>query len=237
VVGNTFVGQIPSNWHVGVTGDFNGDGKSDVMLHSDGGGVVLWTMNGAQVVGDQLIGQVPTNWQMAGSGDFNADGKTDVLWLSDAGSVVIWEMSGTSVIADVDLGPGPSGYQFAGIGDFDGNHTSDIMWKSASGTVLIWEMNGTQITSGQTVTTGAPSVADAVAPMETALSQPEGYFGLDSGQAAPVGHVDVAAAAGGAGGAAVVGQPVIGAGPGGWVPGTLSALSDHPDLMHPLGLA
>ena len=51
--------------------DFNGDFKSDILFRdSNGGGVVLWLMNGATISSALGVGNVPTDWQIQG---VNAD--------------------------------------------------------------------------------------------------------------------------------------------------------------------
>jgi hypothetical protein len=36
------------NWHIQGTGDFNGDGKTDILWRADDGSVGIWEMNGLQ---------------------------------------------------------------------------------------------------------------------------------------------------------------------------------------------
>src|SRR5437879_6116567 len=43
----------PASWHVITTGDFNGDGHSDLLWQNDNGTPLIWTMNGANVVAGQ----------------------------------------------------------------------------------------------------------------------------------------------------------------------------------------
>jgi hypothetical protein len=44
------VGNVPrSVWKIVGTGDFNGDGKSDILWQDTSGNVAIWLMNGVQV--------------------------------------------------------------------------------------------------------------------------------------------------------------------------------------------
>jgi hypothetical protein len=90
---------------VGV-GDFNGDGKADIVWHNSATGETqIWLMNGARVssratvlgeTGKALLVGLP--WSIVGAGDFNGDGKDDIAWHNSAtGETQIWLMNGSQV--------------------------------------------------------------------------------------------------------------------------------------------
>ena len=81
--------NLGSDWHIQGLGDFNGDGKSDVLLRSLGGQLVLWTMNGAQITANQSIENLGLDWHVLGTGDFNGDGKSDILLRNNDSQVVL----------------------------------------------------------------------------------------------------------------------------------------------------
>jgi hypothetical protein len=44
------VGNVPTNWVIAGTGDFNRDGYADILWRdNNSGGVAMWLMNGATV--------------------------------------------------------------------------------------------------------------------------------------------------------------------------------------------
>jgi hypothetical protein len=144
----------PSVWQIAGIGDFNADGKSDILWRSTANGsTYIWGMDGASIVFDGFTAGYadPTVWQIAGVGDFDANGSSDILWRSISnGSTYIWGMSGTNIVSDGFTAgyADPTVWQIAGVGDFDADGSSDILWRSISnGSTYIWGMSGTNIVS------------------------------------------------------------------------------------------
>lgn len=84
---------VSNDWHIAGTGDFNGDGRVDILWQNDDGTVRDWLgQSNGGFVGNtaNLNTQVPANWHIVGTGDFNGDGRTDVLWRADDGTVHDW---------------------------------------------------------------------------------------------------------------------------------------------------
>jgi hypothetical protein len=68
IASSIFVGNVPTSWSVAETGDFNGDGKSDILWHDTSGNTAIWFMNGGTVTSSTLIANVPTAWSIQGAG-------------------------------------------------------------------------------------------------------------------------------------------------------------------------
>jgi hypothetical protein len=160
-VNSAFVGLVPTattTWQIVGTGDFNGDGKSDILWRDGSGDVAIWEMKGTTVLNPNTagVGNVPTNWSIVGTGDFNGDGKSDILWHDSVGDVAIWEMNGTSVLNPNTAGVGnvTTGFQIDGSGDYNAAGKSDVLWRDSSGNVAIWEMNGTTVLNPNTAGVG-----------------------------------------------------------------------------------
>ena len=64
------VANVSTVWSIVGTGDFDGDGKSDILWHDNSGNVAIWFMNGGQVSQSVGVGNAPTVWSIQGA---NAD--------------------------------------------------------------------------------------------------------------------------------------------------------------------
>ncbi len=87
------------DWAVAGTGDYNGDGKSDLLFrNSTTGGLIEFQMNGSSIIGSAWIGSPGAGFQVVGNGDYNGDGKSDILFRSDAsGGLLMHQMNGFAV--------------------------------------------------------------------------------------------------------------------------------------------
>ena len=130
-------------WHIQGTGDFNGDGRSDILWRNDQGTLREWLgqPDGSFAGNITYVDITPdVSWHVAGTGDFNGDGHDDILWRNDNGTVQEWlgqDSGGFADNAAVNVNPGV-GWQIAGTGDFNGDGRSDILWRGNDGTVREW---------------------------------------------------------------------------------------------------
>ena len=59
------VGANPGpSWHVEGTGDFNGDGKSDILWQHDSGQAAIWTMDGTTLIGGAITPNPGADWHL-----------------------------------------------------------------------------------------------------------------------------------------------------------------------------
>ena len=82
VIGQEYLTIVSdTNWRIGGTGDFNGDGKVDILWRHYGNGKnALWFMDGSTIIGTAYLMTITDlNWIIMGTGDFNGDGNTDIL--------------------------------------------------------------------------------------------------------------------------------------------------------------
>jgi hypothetical protein len=144
--GGAAANKVDNGWKVLASGDFNGDGRADILWQHTSGVFAVWkgTASGALVnAGAVMSGALGT---VVGSGDFNGDGQDDVLLRNaSTGQITEWlgQASGqlTAVtparqIADLD-------WKVAAIGDFNGDGRADILWQHKGGVTAIWNGTGT----------------------------------------------------------------------------------------------
>ena len=136
--------SLPTAWYVAGTGDFNGDGRADLLLRHDNGAVTNWTgqTDGGFVSNHAAASYtLPSGWNVAGTGDFDGDGRDDILLRHDNGAITNWlgQANGSFVsnhaTASYTL---PSGWNVAGTGDFDGDGQDDVLLRHSNGTVTEW---------------------------------------------------------------------------------------------------
>jgi FG-GAP-like repeat/Galactose oxidase, central domain len=153
-------------WQVQGLGDFDGDGKLDILWRNQTTGqLYAWFMNGTSLSYGMFLtpSAVAGAWQVRGLADFDGDGKLDILWHNTTtGQVYVWFMNGTVQSSGSFLTPAAvanTSWRVAQVSDFDGDGKPDLLWRNQStGQLYVWLMNGVMQSTGMFLT--PPSVAN-----------------------------------------------------------------------------
>ena len=134
-------------WQVQGVGDFNGDGRADIVWRHTNGQPAIWFMDGGIRVDETNPGgQDPSlYWKIQAVGDVDGDRRADILWRAADGTLAIWfrgEMGFDSPSYRNIPGPVDLSWQVQGLGDFDHDRRVDILWRHSNGQVAIWLMDG-----------------------------------------------------------------------------------------------
>ena len=133
-----------SGWTPRFTGDFDGDGSTDILWQHTDGRTALWLMKGRVPATITTLLDAGTGWTAKAVADFNGDGTSDILWEHTDGRSALWIMQGGAQNgpASALLLPAGSGWTATLAADFDGDGKADIVWTHADGRVALWGMNG-----------------------------------------------------------------------------------------------
>jgi hypothetical protein len=162
----TALQTVPINWTLEANGDFNGDGRPDLLWRNYSTGEnVVWFMGASNsILASRYLPSAPTDWKLEDTRDINGDSRPDLLWRNyTTGASVIWFMGGSSntVISSFNFLPTVStNWRLEGATDFNCDGKSDLLWRDyGSGTNVVWFMGGTNNTSiaSSTYLTNVPS--------------------------------------------------------------------------------
>lgn len=136
--------SFPGDSEIPMAGDFNGDGKADVLLYNTTGGLSTYLSNGKTFLKTepqpaQQIG--PEDYLL--TGDFNSDNKTDICVYNQAGSAHVYLSKGdgfTDTKAWIEGSPA-EGYAPV-TGDFNGDKKCDLCTIPRDGLFAVYLSNG-----------------------------------------------------------------------------------------------
>jgi serralysin len=143
-IGTTATVATPATngWSVAATGDFNGDGITDILWQNASTGATSeWLMGGGGLASNPATPGAQ-GWDLIASADFSGDGITDLLWKNVFSGVTSeWLMSANGGVASFPGTPGAQGWDLLDADDFNGDGITDLLWKHAiSGVTSEWLM-------------------------------------------------------------------------------------------------
>ena len=146
------------------TGDFDGDGITEIILHDASTGLVVFIiLDGSTVLSEvRPINQIDVagGWTINNTGDFDGDGDTDfLLYNTTNGNIMIMEMedNGVTGFTGVMVLDPATGWEVKDTGDFNGDGKTDLMiLNAATNVIAVILLDGATIDSTFPLT-GPPS--------------------------------------------------------------------------------
>jgi phospholipase/lecithinase/hemolysin/plastocyanin len=103
------------DWKVMGTGNYFGNGDSDIVLQNGNGQVAIWEMNGGTIEQASMVqyqgstANPGSDWHVVGTGALSNGGTSDIVLRNTDGTVALWEMSGATITQPAALAdPGTS---------------------------------------------------------------------------------------------------------------------------------
>src|SRR5262245_31392711 len=168
----TVFGTVGTNQHFVGSGDFNGDGLSDLLFNVDNPATgtrafLVDQMNPGGIQQQVQIAVRGADWVVDATADFNHNGTSDILVHHDAGGQRTLEamvMNNNVVQSNVTIGVNGINWDVDGTGDFNHDGTPDILQHQinlANGSMtlrdLVMSPNAVQVQSATTMGTSGAS--------------------------------------------------------------------------------
>jgi hypothetical protein len=142
-----------AGWGVVGSGDFNNDGKADLILRRNTDGLTeIQYLNGTTPIGGGAIANnaFGAGWNIVASGVDN--GNSDLVWRrASDGLTEIQELNGTTVVGGgaITNNAFGAGWNVVGSGDFTGSGNTDLVWqRSSDGMIEIQLLKGATVVGG-----------------------------------------------------------------------------------------
>jgi hypothetical protein len=138
---DAFVATIDPAWQVAGIGDFDGDGKPDLVWRNTAtGGTYLWYMDDAAFRSDAFLFALSPEWIIQAVADFNADGKPDFLMRNaSTGLAFAWFFDNASPIGDQYLFSVDPSWIVEAAGDLSGDGQPDLVFRNrGTGLAFVW---------------------------------------------------------------------------------------------------
>jgi hypothetical protein len=144
------------DWKVTGTGDFNSDGKVDLIFQHEDGTLAVWMMDGVELASAAFVNPNhpgDKDWRVVGTGDIDGDGKTDLLFQHEDGSLAYWSLDGLKLTKAGLLNPyhpRDKHWRVASVVDLNHDGQHDLVFQhKEDGTLAAWFMNGISLSSAQ----------------------------------------------------------------------------------------
>ncbi len=139
----------PVGYERAATGDFNGDGKLDIVWRRSGDRHLLMWLGDGNGFAQASIGNYSAGWEIAAAGDVDGDLKSDLILVNPGlGAAAYWVMNGSIPVRYSPVFTAPSGALLSATGDYNGDGMLDLVWtRSSDRLITMWQGNGSGFAS------------------------------------------------------------------------------------------
>jgi hypothetical protein len=152
------------------TGDFNGDGVTDLVWKLADGRVLLQLQDASGGVSSQGIigGGNGNTWSIVAAADYSGDGKSDLIWWNSVnGNYHMWHMDGLKASKTAFISRGASDWKLVpsnGRFDVNGSGRTDLLWTNTqTGVSVVWLLDQGGFLPQQVLRLGSSAVWEIVA--------------------------------------------------------------------------
>jgi hypothetical protein len=146
------LGTAVATWSFGGSGDFLDDSRSQFLVETSTGEVMLGEVGPAGLAGYVPLGALGPEWRFEATGDFLGLGFDQFLIENTKGAVVIGDVAnGQTTFTSTVAALGPE-WTFVGAGDFLGDGKSQFLIQNTSGVVVVGEVGANDQTTYTNVT-------------------------------------------------------------------------------------
>ncbi|MFC6021388.1 FG-GAP repeat domain-containing protein [Plantactinospora solaniradicis] len=131
--------------NTGRLGDFNGDGKDDVLAVDGSGSMYVYPGNGVALGTPYYVGNGWHSMSSINVGDLNGDGRDDVLAVDGSGSMYVYPGNGVALGTPYYVGNGWHSMSSINVGDLNGDGRDDVLAVDGSGSMYVYPGNGTAL--------------------------------------------------------------------------------------------
>jgi len=126
-------------WQLAASGDFDGDGASDLFWQHATGATRIWYLDPIGYEEEPGAPAPGLAWSIETTGDFDGNGQDDLFWRDASGATLAWLRNAVEW-APVYFPPMPTQlWEMVAVGDFDADGFDDLLWRNVDTTdTSIW---------------------------------------------------------------------------------------------------